>query len=207
MTIHSRRNRPLTSGRGDERLREEQKEMTKATEPGEDGRRLPAGLLALGFVLFAVAGILAGLLEVTLIPLRYGTTLVPLAPVLTVLTGVLLPAIARGLTDSTVAAVPPAVGQLVTIWLLATGRPEGDVLMPAGGTAWVSYSVLILGTLVPLSMLGFASRPGPWHWPLGRRPAIAPEPAHLAAPGRRAAAGARLSRRRARSGSDSDGAR
>lgn len=177
-----------------------------AHQPDQDERRLPTGLLALGFVLFAVAGVLAGLLEVTLIPLRDGTALVPLAPVLTVLTGVLLPAVARGLTDSTVAAVPPAVGQLLTIWLLATGRPEGDVLMPAGSTAWVSYSVLILGTLVPLGMLGFASRPGPWHWPLGRRPA-ASRPAHQARSAGPVAAGHRISRRRARSGSDSDGAR
>jgi hypothetical protein len=179
----------------------------KSNENDQDERRLPTGLLVLGFVLFAVAGVLAGLLEVTLIPLRYGTALVPVAPVLTVLTGVLLPAIARGLTDSTVAAVPPAVGQLLTVWLLATGRPEGDVLMPAGGTAWVSYSVLILGTLVPLGMLGFASRPGAWHWPLGRRPAGAAAPAHSARPGWRAAAVDRVSRRRARRGSDSDGAR
>jgi hypothetical protein len=149
--------------------------LTKITgpvvEPVKEERRLPTGLLVLGFGLFAVAGVLAGLLEVTLIPLRYGTALIPMAPVLTVLTGVLLPALGRGLTDTTPAAVPPAVGQLLTIWLLATGRPEGDVLLPAGGTAWVSYSVLILGTLVPLSMLGFSSRPGPWHWPLGRWPA------------------------------------
>jgi hypothetical protein len=135
-----------------------------AVEPGED-ERVPVSLLVLGFVLFAVAGMLAGLVEVTLIPLRYGTALVPVAPVLTVLTGVLLPAIGRGLTDSAAAAAPAAIGQLVTIWVLATGRPEGDVLMPAGSTAWVSYAVLILGTLVPLSVLGFASRPGPWRWP------------------------------------------
>jgi len=163
--------------------------------PGEYPRRLPTGLMVLGVVLFAVAGILAGVVEVTLIPLRYGTALVPLAPVLAVLTGVLLPAISRGLTDRAPSAAPPAFGQLLTIWLLATGRPEGDVLLPAGNTAWVSYSVLILGTLVPLSMLGFASRPGPWRWPLdGWTPT-----------GRSRLSAGRL--RQARRGSDSDGAR
>jgi hypothetical protein len=159
-----------------------------------EARRLPTALLALGFALWAVAGVLAGLLEVTLIPLRDGTALIPIAPVLTVLTGVLLPAIARSLTDSMAAAAPPAIGQLLTIWFLATGRPEGDVLMPAGGTSWVSYGVLILGTLVPLSMLGFASRHGRWRWPRRRS-----DPAHR--PGR-------LSRPRppARHGSGSGGA-
>ena len=132
--------------------------MSIETDPADrEARRLPTALLAIGFVLWAVAGVLAGLLKVTLIPLRDGTTLIPIAPVLTVLTGVLLPAIARSLTDSMAAAAPPAIGQLLTIWLLATGRPERDVLMPAGNTSWVSYGVLILGTLVPLSMLGFAS--------------------------------------------------
>ena len=169
-------------------------------EPGEGTRRLPIGLLVLGMALFAVAGILAGLIEVTLIPLRYGASLVPVAPVLAVLSGVLLPAISRGLTDTARSAAPPAVGQLLTIWLLATGRPEGDVLLPAGSLAWVSYSVLILGTLVPLSMLGFASRPGPWRWPLGGWTA-----------GRARVTGRRPGRlrqaRQARRGSDSDGAR
>lgn len=181
-----------------------------STESGpadREVRRLPRSLLALGFVLFGVAGVLVGLLEVTLIPLRHGTALVPVAPVLTVLTGVLLPAIARSLTDTAVAAAPPAIGQLLTIWILATGRPEGDVLMPAGGTSWVSYAVLVLGTLVPLSMLGFASRPGPWHWPSGpwqrgRRPDRPGRPDRPDRPGR-------LSRTRppARHGSGSGGAR
>lgn len=125
---------------------------------GEDVRRLPTPLVVLGLVLFAVAGALAGLLEVTLIPLRYGTALVPIAPVLTVLTGVLLPLLGRRLTDGTAGAAPPAFGQLLTIWLLGTGRPEGDVLMPAGSTSWVSYGVLVLGTLVPLAVLGLGSR-------------------------------------------------
>ena len=125
---------------------------------GEDARRLPTALLVLGLVLFAAAGALAGLIEVTLIPLRHGTALIPVAPVLTVATGVLLPLLGRRLTDSTAGAAPPAFGQLLTIWLLGTGRPEGDVLMPAGSTSWVSYGVLVLGTLVPLAVLGLGSR-------------------------------------------------
>jgi hypothetical protein len=124
----------------------------------QDVRRLPTGLLVLGLVLFAVAGALAGLIEVMLIPLRHGTALIPVAPVLTVATGVLLPLLGRRLTDSTAGAAPPAFGQLLTIWLLGTGRPEGDVLMPAGSTSWVSYGVLVLGTLVPLAVLGLGSR-------------------------------------------------
>ena len=124
----------------------------------QDAGRLPTVLLVLGLLLFAVAGALAGLIEVTLIPLRQGTALIPVAPVLTVVTGVLLPLLGRRLTDSTAGAAPPAFGQLLTIWLLGTGRPEGDVLMPAGSASWVSYAVLVLGTLVPLAVLGLNSR-------------------------------------------------
>ncbi|HTZ42454.1 MAG TPA: hypothetical protein VMB79_01195 [Jatrophihabitans sp.] len=174
--------------------------MTGVDRPGPaaGGRPLPAGLLALGMLLYAVCGVLVAALDVTLIPTRYGTTLIPVAPVLTVAGAVLLPAAARGLTDSVRGAVPAAVPQVLTIWLLASGRPEGDVLMPAGDTAWVAYAVLILGTLVPLTMLGVANRPGPWHWPLGPRPAPGDR-----GPGRlRARAGLR-----ARSGSGSGDAR
>jgi hypothetical protein len=147
----------------------------------------PAGpaMIALGYLLYAVAGALCGVLEVTLVPLRAGAHLVPLAPVLTVLVGVVLPAISRCLTDSVRSALPPVIAQVLTLWVLSTARPEGDVLMPAGSTAWVSYSVLILGTIMPLVMLGVLARPGPWP----------------------AAGFARRFSRAAGAGSDSDGAR
>jgi len=126
------------------------------------GTGLPPVLLALGYLLFFVAGVLAAVLVVLLIPFRIGATLIPIAPVLAVAVGAGIPALARGLTDSLRSAVAPALGQVLTVWLLSTGRPEGDVLMPAGSTATVAYAVLILGTLVPLFTLGLASRPGPW---------------------------------------------
>ncbi len=137
-------------------------------------RPLHPALLALAMLLFAICGLLGGVLCVTLIPLRAGATLVPIAPVLALAIGVLLPGVARGLTDSIVSAAPPAVGQVLGIWVLSMGRPEVDVLMPAGSTATVSYAVLILGTLAPLFMLGLASRPGPWTWTTLRQGALKP---------------------------------
>jgi hypothetical protein len=152
------------------------------------GTRLPVALLLVGYLIFALAGVLMGALEVTLVPLRWGSTLVPIAPVLAALSGVLLPAVSRGLTDTMGSAVPPVLGQVVTIWALGTWHTGGDVLLPAGDTTWVSYTVLLFGALVPLVMVGVAARPGPWTW-AGARAAL------------------RVTDRRARPGSGSGDAR
>ena len=141
-----------------------------------------AGLLALGYLLFATAGALSAVIEVLLVPSRIGQTLIPLAPVLAVLSNVALPALSRGLSDTMLSAVPPVAGWLVTTFLLASARPEGDVLLPAGDTAYVSYSLLGFGTLAGLLTVWRANRPGAW-------------------------TGRWLSSRLGRSGSGSDGAR
>jgi Family of unknown function (DUF6113) len=120
------------------------------------------GLLALGYLLFAVAGVLSAVLEVLLVPTRIGQTLVPIAPVLAVLTNIALPAISRGLTDTVLSAVPPVAGWLVTTFVLASSTPEGDVLLPAGSAAYISYSLLGFGTLAGFITIWRASRPGPW---------------------------------------------
>lgn len=179
-------------------------ELEPTVADASPGRPLPSGLLALGYLLFAVAGVLAAVFVVLLIPFRIGATLIPIAPVLAIVAGVGLPALARGLTDSFASAVPPVLGQVLGTWVLSMGRPEGDVLMPAGSTAAVSYSVLILGTLVPLFVAGLASRPGPWTWStvLGRVRSRGAGPAHEAAPGAGYAGS-----RRARPGSGNGGAR
>jgi hypothetical protein len=140
-----------------------------------------AGVLALGYLLYAAAGAMSAVNEVLLVPSRIGQTLIPLAPVLAVLSNVALPAISRGLTDTALSAAPPVAGWLVTTFLLASATPEGDVLLPAGDTAYISYSLLGFGTLAGVLTLWRASRPGPW-------------------------TGRRISSRLARPGSGSDGA-
>lgn len=143
--------------------------MSQRFPPGPVARPAPdvpsrpaAGLLALGYLLFAVAGVLTAAIEVVLVPSRIGQTLVPIAPVLAVLTNIALPAISRGLTDTVLSAAPPVAGWLVTTFVLASSTPEGDVLLPAGGEAYVSYSLLGFGTLAGLLTLWRASRPGAW---------------------------------------------
>ena len=141
-----------------------------------------AGLLALGYLLFAMAGAMTAAIEVLLVPSRIGQTLIPLAPALAVLSNVALPAISRGLGDSMLSAVPPVAGWLVTTFVLAGATPEGDVLLPAGDAAYISYALLGFGTLAGLLTIWRANRPGVW-------------------------AGRWLSSRLARSGSGNGGAR
>lgn len=157
---------------------------------GQPAERLPAGLLALGYLLFAAAGALCAAIEVLLVPSRIGQSLIPLAPALAVLSNVALPAISRGLSDTVLSAVPPVAGWLVTTFVLASATPEGDVLLPAGDEAYISYALLGLGTAAGLITIWRANRPGAWTggrlgwWLTGG-----------------------LSSRPARGGSDNDGAR
>ncbi|HJQ01914.1 MAG TPA: DUF6113 family protein [Jatrophihabitans sp.] len=115
-------------------------------------------LLAVGYLIYAVAGVLCAVFEVLLVPTRWGSTLVPIAPVLSVASNVALPLICRRLTDTTRSALPPVIGWLVAAFVLASNRPEGDVLLPAGDTAWVSYGVLFGGALAAVLTLVLAGR-------------------------------------------------
>jgi len=119
----------------------------------------PSGaVLAAGYLIYAVAGVLCAVFEVLLVPTRWGSTLLPIAPVLAVASNVSLPLICRRLTSTTRSALPPVVGWLVAAFALASTRPEGDVLLPAGDTAWVSYGVLFGGALAAMATLVLAGR-------------------------------------------------
>ena len=145
-----------------------------------------AAVLAAGYLIYAVAGGLCAVFEVLLVPTRWGGTLVPIAPVLAVASNVALPLICRRLTGTTRSALPPVIGWLLAAFVLASNRPEGDVLLPAGSTAWVSYGVLFGGPLAAMLTLvlagrghgGFRTRAFP---PAGGGPArpadLPPEPA------------------------------
>jgi len=125
-------------------------------------RPLSGWLLALGYLLFAVAGGFRAVIEVLMVPIRIGTVLVPFAPVVAIVSNIVLPAVSRGLTDTMPSAAPPVVGWILTTFIFASTGPGGDVLLPAGDEAYISYSLLGLGTLTAIAMLVLASRPGPW---------------------------------------------
>jgi hypothetical protein len=143
--------------------------------------RISPALLALGYAVFAIAGVLSSIYEVLLVPTRWGGSLVPLAPVLAIISNIVLPLCCFGLSRTRLSAAPPVIGWVLSTLVLSSSRPEGDVLLPAGATAWVSYSLLLGGLLTGLITLTVAGRV---------RLPITP-----------------ISRRRVRAGSDSDGAR
>lgn len=117
----------------------------EASEAPREGADSPALAIA-GLVLCGLTAVLAGLVEVLLSPLYVGRWLFPITLLLAVGTNVALPVIARDLVDSTVAATLPVILWLITVLVLSLPRPEGDVLLPGGGTLqWVSYGLVLIG--------------------------------------------------------------
>jgi hypothetical protein len=92
---------------------------------------------------------LAAALEVLLVPLYAGKTLVPVTVVLAVLINIALPLLARSIVPRGSAAFAPfAVWLLVVVIIGLFPRPEGDVILPGGGALeWVGYGVLLGGTV------------------------------------------------------------
>ncbi|MBV9823083.1 MAG: hypothetical protein JO144_12660 [Actinobacteria bacterium] len=135
-------------------------QLASQSGAGRPDRRPGAapGLLALGYLLFTAAGAMTAAVEVLLVPSRLGQTLIPLAPALAVLSNIALPLISRGLTGTRASALPPYLGWLAATLVLAGARPEGDVLLPAGDAAYISYSLLVLGTLAGAITVALANR-------------------------------------------------
>jgi Family of unknown function (DUF6113) len=103
----------------------------------------------LGVVLCALCAVLAGTLTVLLTPLYWGSTIMPVSIVLAIAANVGLPLLARLFGASPLVSGIPFLLWLVTVVVLGTSRPEGDVLLPAGNGAqsWVTYGMLAAGTI------------------------------------------------------------
>lgn len=113
-----------------------------------DDPPLPPVLAVLSVVLFAALGVLTAALEVVLVPLRAGTTILPLTVVLAALSNIVLPVLSRRAVDATAAAVAPFAAWIVTVVVLSQSRPEGDVLLPAiSPLLAVTYALLAVGAV------------------------------------------------------------
>jgi hypothetical protein len=112
-------------------------------EPAEVGRTT----LVAGMVLLAACAAASALLETMLVPLRWGTVIVPLAVPLAVLSNVALPTLAWRIRAVPALAVVPVVAWLIVVVLLSESRREGDVLLPGGNTGvkYVAYGYLLAG--------------------------------------------------------------
>jgi hypothetical protein len=122
----------------------------------------PGALDWLGVLVLVLCGLLSGLLDALLVPLYAGSVIVPLAVVTAVVGNVALPTLARMLVPRGGIAALPFVGWLIVVVVFGSvARPEGDVILPGapGGAKWVSYGMLLLGTLAGAGTLLLASNP------------------------------------------------
>jgi hypothetical protein len=101
-----------------------------------------------GVVLVCAGALLAGLLEVLLVPLYSGSTPVPLAVLLAVAGNIAFPLLGYRIVPHAFAAIAPFVCWLIVVFVFGVlARPEGDVILPGGSLQWVSYGVLLGGAL------------------------------------------------------------
>jgi hypothetical protein len=116
-----------------------------------------------GIGLLGLCGAFAGLLEVLLVPLYAGATVLPVSVLLALISNAVLPWLARALVPSTAAALTPlGTWLLVAVGFGAFGRPEGDVILPGAPSAveYVTYAVLLGGTVAgTASVVMFAPPP------------------------------------------------
>lgn len=129
----------------------------RSVTPGVGARTLDL----VGIVVLCACAVLAGLLELLLVPLYVGGTLVPVAVVAAVASNIALPRMARALFDRTVAAAAPFLAWLVTVTVVGLmPRPEGDVVLPGGGSLQlVSYGVLLGGAVAGTLTVVIGSTP------------------------------------------------
>ena len=88
-----------------------------------------------------------------LVPVRIGGVLCPVAILLAAATTWAAPMALRYAGLPLPARFPPLVVWFAVILLLSSRRSEGDVLLPAGDLAWVSYGVMLAGFLAGAAAL------------------------------------------------------
>jgi hypothetical protein len=125
-------------------------------------------LTGFGIGALCASGALAGLIEMLLVPLYAGSTLVPIAVVMAVVGNIALPLLARMLVPTTGGTLAPFASWLLVVIVIGLfPRPEGDVILPGGGGAleWVTYGVLLggalAGTVTVVMSTGRPPRPAP----------------------------------------------
>jgi hypothetical protein len=101
------------------------------------------GLRIAGTVVGLVGGFVTALWEIFLSPVSAGSTLLPVSPVLAILTNVGLVWFTRQVTGRTGLALLPGVVWFVTMFAGSVRTTEGDLLIP--GNDWPGLVALLLG--------------------------------------------------------------
>jgi len=125
------------------------------TEPVRQPPRLAPLLVVVGLALYAAAGLGMALLETLLVPLRHGSTLVPITVPLAIMSNIALPKLARRLNDTLIAAAVPAVAWMVTVVVFLSSRREGDVLLPASPSdvMYTGYAMFFGGIIAAVATI------------------------------------------------------
>jgi hypothetical protein len=113
---------------------------------------LPTWLAVVSVSLFTVVAVLGAAIEVLLVPLRLGSTIVPVSVALAALGIVIVPVLSRRAVPATAAALLPAVAWVATVIALSQARPEGDVLLlgAPSALAYVTYALLGVGIVTAM---------------------------------------------------------
>lgn len=102
-----------------------------------------------GVAMVCLCAAASAVLEALLVPLYAGGVVFPIAVVFALAGNIVLPRLALVFVPRTLACVLPFVSWLVVIVVFGiSARPEGDVILPGGGTLqYVSYGVMLGGAL------------------------------------------------------------
>jgi hypothetical protein len=123
-------------------------------ENGEPSAERAPGwvLLTVDLVILSACAALSAMLAALLVPLRWGTVIVPVSVLIAVAStaGLILLAWRAGRSIA-LAAIPFAIW-VVTVLVLSQARPEGDVLLPGGqtGVVYVVYGTMFGGFVTGL---------------------------------------------------------
>jgi hypothetical protein len=122
---------------------------TPGTAAAED--LLPAWLAVVSVLVFTAVSVLTAVIEVELVPVRIGTTVVPVSVALAVLSNAGVPVLSRRAVPNTAAAVLPALAWVATVLFLSQARPEGDVLLVGSSPlVYVTYALLGVGIVTAM---------------------------------------------------------
>ena len=116
-----------------------------------------ATVVGLGFV--CASAILAGALELMLVPLYSGSALVPVTVLFAIAGNIVLPLLGRSLAATTGAALAPFAAWLLVVVVIGLfPRSEGDVILPGGGSVqWVGYGVVLGGVAAGVATVAMVS--------------------------------------------------
>jgi hypothetical protein len=127
-------------------------------------------LLTVDLAILSACAAMSAMLAALLVPLRWGTVIVPVSVLIAVASTAGLILLAwRAVRSVALAAIPFAIW-VVTVLVLSQARPEGDVLLPGGqtGVVYVVYATMLGGFVAGLVTIFILSSRRPTT-PAGRR--------------------------------------